>query len=638
MKFSRGLSFESLSGPKPGLVGQFVRGLFPNTEIQSTIEQICSLEKSLQRATDSQLQEKANELAFLMKGSQRIHCFLPHVYALVRNASQRVLGMRPYDVQMQAAIHLANRRVIEMATGEGKSLTATMPLVFYAMQGRGAHLATSNDYLASRDCEQFRPLFEFLGLKVGAIQSTQNDNQRRNAYCCDITYGTCTEFGFDFLRDRIKRRYNSPGQAALQSHETVTRELFFLLADEADSLLIDEANTPLIISAKGLVDSQRKLERIWAAGESCRFLEKIHYRYDLQDKRVRLNSKGRNQVRQFAGQRPDLRNSNVYDLYEAVETAVLVKRNFQRGKQYVLQNEQILLINENTGRLAEGMRLQNGIQQAVEAEEGLDISVPASHAAKITIQNFVLTYRNYSGMTGTVGCSRSEFKKVYKLASVNIPTHRKCLRKKYKDCYLDTAEQKWEAIIHEVRCEIRKGRSVLVATRTVEDSELLSQKLSQNQIEHSVLNACNHAIEAKIVASAGQPGRVTVSTNMAGRGTDIQLESSVRDAGGLHVILVELNDSSRIDRQVAGRAARQGDPGSFRKFFSSHDKILDLAFGEIKSNQLRHDQCNLGLLVQAQRTLERRRFKNRRAMLYYEKRSLRKLWQTGLDPLVDSVR
>ncbi|WP_417749819.1 DEAD/DEAH box helicase [Rosistilla oblonga] len=593
--------------------------------------------RTLSGASDRQLRERSASLRYRAAAGESLHRLLPEAYALVVEAADRTLGIRHYDVQLLGGIHLANRCVIEMETGQGKTLTATLPLFLHALRGQGVHLATSNDYLAQRDADTMRPLFSMLGLTCGVVVDGMDDSQRRQSYRCDITYATAAELGFDFLRDRLKRRAAAGASTADQSElQPVGRELDFLLADEADALMIDEANTPMIIGAPSRISDQKQALYQWAAQTAPHSIEKQHYRYNLRERSVELLPAGRQWARQqlSAGL---MDGNSILDLFEKLERAITVDRDFHRDQHYIVRDGEIVLINEATGRLGEGRQWQDGIQQAIQAVERLPITAPTTHAAKLTVQGLFLSYRHLAGMTGTAVAAASELRKVYKTNVVRIPPLHKSRRQALSTRYFADDTEKYQAIVDEIIAIGHAGRPVLIGTRSVENSQRLSRLLRDANVPHQVLNAHQHASEAKIIALAGRAGQVTVATSMAGRGTDIRVEDDVVERGGLHVILTELHDSPRQDQQLWGRCGRQGQPGTYRQFLSLDDAILDQAYGDQAAAGYRtHRRGNqAALLSTAQQTLEQRRRQNRLTALYHEKRRLRAVWEMGRDPLLD---
>ncbi|RMG00407.1 MAG: preprotein translocase subunit SecA [Planctomycetota bacterium] len=612
-------------------------------------------EENLRALDDHDLRKTSLSLRYRARSGEPLAKLLPEAYALVREAGRRKLNMRHFDVQILGGIAMFHHSIVEMQTGEGKTLTATLPMYLYALAGRGAHLATVNDYLAKRDAEWMGPIYRALGMSVGIIQTDQPQAERRKAYACDVTYGTAKEFGFDFLRDRLLLRRISEGQTDLigallgrsntaGGDQPVQGEPFFALVDEADSILIDEARTPLIISA--LPSEEAKIEAAcyrWAAQVADQFIEDEDYEYDHEKKTVELTREGRRKARSLP--RPDeMASVGMFHIYEYVERAIKVARDYIRDREYVVRDGEIVIVDEFTGRLAEGRKWRDGIHQAVEAKEGVEVTVATGQAARVTVQDFFLRYRHLAGMTGTARDSAAELRKIYRCNVITIPTNRPVIRKELPPKIFGTSEEKWKAVVDEV-CEMHAmGRPVLIGTRSIDKSELLSAMLKQRGIEHDVLNANHIEREAAIVAEAGKRGRVTVSTNMAGRGTDIRLGEGVKELGGLHVICTEMHDSARIDWQLRGRCGRQGDPGTFRQFLALDDELLEAGLGPKKAEKLAEmgkkkagpfDHL-MPLFRRAQKRVERRHFRDRRALMYFEKERKKMQRQMGQDPYLDT--
>jgi preprotein translocase subunit SecA len=618
------------------------------------VQRINSLEAELQELDDHQIRKKSLALKYRAKSKEPLLELLPEAFALVREAAVRTLSMRHFDVQMLGGIAMFSRCIAEMETGEGKTLTATLPLYLHSLVGRGCHLATVNDYLARRDAEWMRPVYELLSTSVGVVETQMTQPQRRKAYGSDITYGTAKEFGFDFLRDRLLLRKIREGQtdflAAMLGMETATggeqpvqRDPYFCLVDEADNILIDDARTPLIISAIPTEAQKIAVEcYAWASEVAPQFIEDIHYEYDHDKRKVELNAEGRKFVRQLA-KPAAMDRVGMYHIYEYIERAVKVAREFFLDQHYVVRDGEIVIVDESTGRLAEGRKWRAGIHQAIEAKQGVKVTVETGQAARITVQDYFLRYENLGGMTGTARTSAREFKKIYKLSVVAIPTNRPCIRERMRDSYFGTAQAKWEAVVEEIRQMHELGRPVLIGTRTIEKSEMLSKMLDELGIEHKVLNANQIAEEADIVARAGVPGKVTVSTNMAGRGTDIKLGPGVEELGGLHVICTELHDAARIDRQLMGRCARQGDPGTVHQFGSLEDELFEHAFGPKRAERLKNrgrahpNQLSISpaKFLRAQRKVERKHFRDRRILMHHEKERKKIQVAMGQDPYLD---
>ena len=621
----------------------------------SLVPAIDAREPELQPLSDYDLKKESLSLRYRARSGEPLEKLLVEAFALVREAGRRKLGMLHFEVQLVGGAAVHHRSIAEMQTGEGKTLTATLPMYLAALEGKGAHLATVNDYLAKRDADWMRPLYEALGMTVGVIQGQQPQNDRRKAYACDVTYGTANEMGFDFLRDRLlKRRIDEGnrdlfgemlGGPASQSEKPVQRELHYMLVDEADSILIDEAKTPLIISALPGEDELIAAEAYgWAAKVAPQFEEDEHYEYEHKEKRVDLTLEGRQLVRELP-KPPATDKLALPTIYEYVERSIKVAREMILDRHYVVRDGEIVIVDEFTGRLAEGRKWRAGIHQAIEAKEGVEITFETNQAARITIQDFFLRYNRLTGMTGTASTSSRELRKIYKTQVVPIPTNRPPIRKQLPTLIFGTAEAKWHAIVEDVIAEHQKGRPVLVGTRSIDKSEIISHLMTARGLEHTVLNARHIAKEAEIVAQAGQVGKITVATNMAGRGTDIKLGPDVHDLGGLHVVCTELHESQRIDRQLIGRCGRQGDPGTYRQFLSLDDEILLLGFGPKKAKRmLELGQRSEGPLSgfeamfrRAQHKVERKHFHDRKVMLYWEKERQKMQRQMSQDPYLDTA-
>ncbi len=620
------------------------------------LPKIESLENEFKSQDDDALRKASLSLKYRARSGEPLSRLLCEAYALVREAARRTIDMRHFDVQVLGGIALAHGAIAEMETGEGKTLTATLPLYLYALAGKGAHLATVNDYLAARDAQWMGPIYQALAMSVGVIQSQQPPDHRRRAYSCDITYGTAKEFGFDFLRDRLLLRRQSELQSeplaasATRGAQPLQRPFFFALVDEADSVLIDEARTPLIIAS---LDEKMREQVLacyrWSAALAPQFDEDEHYEYKADKREVELNGDGRALLRSLSNAE-QVRAVGFADLYQFIERAIKVRRDFLRDRQYVVQmspetgRDEIVIVDEFTGRIAEGRKWRDGIHQAIEAKEGIDVTVPTGQAARITVQDLFLRYRHLAGMTGTARTAAREFRKVYKLRVATIPTNKPVNRRRLPERVFATSEAKWAAIVDEVRELYEQDRPVLIGTRSIDKSELLSHLFQQAGIEHRVLNARQIAAEAEIVARAGEPGHVTVATNMAGRGTDIKLGEGVAERGGLHVICTELHEAARVDRQLAGRCGRQGDPGTFRQFLALDDEILAAGFGPKKAERLKSGGATktelpnrlFGMFRRAQRAVERKYLRARMLLLHQEKQRKKIHREMGQDPYLDA--
>jgi preprotein translocase subunit SecA len=530
--------------------------------LQPLVARIGDLESGMRELSDDAFPVKINEYKTQVAGGRALDDLIPEVFALVREAGRRSLAMRHFDVQLIGGLVLHQGKIAEMKTGEGKTLVATLPVVLNALTGRGVHLITVNDYLARRDAEWMGKLYNFLGLSFGVIVHGLEDPERQAAYGADITYGTNNEFGFDYLRDNMK--FNI-------SH-VVQRELHYVIVDEVDSILIDEARTPLIISGAA-DDSTTLYVKIDALVPALRRDE--HYALDEKARTVMLTDEGVARCEDL------LHIDNLYDpanitLQHHVLQALKAHAIFSRDVDYIVKDGQVVIVDEFTGRLMPGRRYSDGLHQALEAKEGVKVEAENQTLASITFQNYFRMYGKLAGMTGTADTEAVEFKEIYDLEVMVIPTNQPMVRIDYPDMIYKTQIEKYKAITEEVRELHTKGQPVLVGTVSIEKSELLSGLLKQAGIPHDVLNAKQHEREAQIVAQAGQSGRVTIATNMAGRGTDIVLGEGVTGLGGLHILGTERHESRRIDNQLRGRSGRQGDPGSSRFYLALDDDLMRL--------------------------------------------------------------
>ncbi len=619
------------------------------------LNQINDLEPVLQQESDAQLRKRSLSMRFRAKSGERLDRMLVEAFALVREAAVRTLELRHFDVQMIGGMSLFYGSIAEMDTGEGKTLTATLPMYLRSLPGKGAHLATVNDYLACRDAGIMAPIYQLLGMTVGVIETPDTSDKRRSAYACDITYGTAKEFGFDFLRDRLLLRRMGRQAADFlgdgsserwdqSGEQPVQRGAYFALVDEADSVLIDEARTPLIIGSLGDKAREQVVATYqWAAEHAPSFVEDEHYDYDHDTKKAELTAAGRQYLRTIP--QPELlRSVGLVDLYQYMERAIKVHRDYHLDRQYVVRDGEIVIVDEFTGRLAEGRKWRDGIHQAIEAKERVEVTVPTGQAARITVQDLFLRYRYLAGMTGTARTSSREFRKIYRMRVIAVPTNKPVQRRRLPTRIFGTNDAKWNAIADEIFELHQQGRPVLIGTRSIDKSEHLSRLLSQRGTPHQVLNANEVAKEAQIVALAGQSGKVTVATNMAGRGTDIKLGEGVPEAGGLHVIVTEMHDAARIDRQLVGRCGRQGDPGTFRYFLSLEDEILASGLGPKKAEKFKELGARTNGQVdrlakvfrKAQRKVERHHFRDRNVLLYHEKQRKKMQKEMGQDPYLDT--
>ena len=528
--------------------------------LEPVLRRINELEPTLQALSDDQLRAKTDEYRSRYQKGESLESLIPEAFATVREASRRVLNKRHFDVQLLGGMVLHEGKIAEMRTGEGKTLTATAPLYLNALTGNGAHLVTVNEYLASTQAEEMGRVYNALGMTVGVITSGLDDRERRNAYACDITYGTNNEFGFDYLRDNMKVRIEDFSQ---RGHN-------FAIVDEVDSILIDEARTPLIISGP----SDQTSDKYLVANDAVRGLRReIDYTVDEKSRSCALSEEGIQKVekRLKVG---NLYNPEHMELVHCINQALKAHVVFRKDDHYIVREGQIIIVDEFTGRLMHGRRYSDGLHQALEAKENVPIQQENQTLATVTLQNFFRMYNKLAGMTGTADTEAVEFHKIYKLDVVVIPTNRPMVRQDDDDVLYLRQGAKFKAVADEIAKANEKGQPVLVGTVSIEKSELLSDLLKQRGIEHSVLNAKHHEQEAQIIAQAGQRGRVTISTNMAGRGTDIILGEGVSGIGGLYVMGTERHESRRIDNQLRGRSGRQGDPGQSRFFLSWEDDLM----------------------------------------------------------------
>ena len=559
-------------------------------------------------------------------------------FALVREATRRRLGIELRRNQLQTAWHLLNRQIVELPTGEGKSLAAIPALVLRALAGRGAWLATANDYLAKRDAVVMEEVFAVLGLSVGYLQSNQSLAERRNAYQFDVTYGTIREFGFDFLRDRLKLRRN---RLTDDSNTPIQRDRFSIIVDEADSVLLDDALTPLIISEPKSRPQDVQLHQ-WAVSTGRRLRNDVDFLLDPMTAQIWLTESGRAQIR-TAATVDILTHVNLPEAYEFVVRAIEAETTFHRDRDYVVRDNAIVIVDRMTGRLAEGRQWQNGLQQSLEAANQLPITPDTKPVARVAIQSFLRGFAHLSGMTGTAKEAAFEFRHLYGMREIVIPPFRPCRRIELPVQITNTRQEKWGMVIAATQELQRQGRPVLIGTRDLNASEELSETLRHAQVSHRILTAKQEADEAELISQAGEAGVVTVSTSIAGRGTDIRLGPGVADRGGLHVIATSLFDASRIDRQLAGRCGRQGDPASYQQILSLDDPLLHAAWDDrIREQKLRGVLTSslshrTSLFHAAQKVLEKRQAQARRALLANERERMIQNQELGFDPYLDDV-
>ena len=615
-------------------------------------QQINALEPTFESDTDEQLQDRSRQLRLRARQGDSLNTLLVEAFALVREAAKRTIKQRHYDVQLIGGAAIHYRCLAEMETGEGKTLVATLPVYLNALAGKGVHVITVNDYLAQRDADMNAPIYELLGMTIGTIQTGQSDAIRRAAYACDITYGTSKEFGFDYLRDELKRLQIGNNdrktfeEAFLKKNSQagdppVQRGHYFAIVDEADSILIDEARTPLIIGANNQ-PTQEEASAYVGADQLAATLTRIKdFKYDPAEKKAELNASGRRKVQVSAGH-SSFAALTVDGLYEYVERALRAQIGYLRDRDYVVVNGEIVIVDEFTGRMMPGRQWQDGLHQAIQGKERIEITLETITAARVTVQDFFLRYKKLAGMTGTASSDARELRRIYKVNVFKVPTNRPGKRVWVSDRVFSTEEEKFQAVAKQIVEWYHKGVPVLIGTRSIEKSERLSALLNEAGIEHQILNAKNHEIEAQIVSQAGGPSKVTVATNMAGRGTDIKLGTEVAQKGGLHVIGTERHESRRIDRQLAGRSARQGDPGYCQFFVSLEDEILE-AYGEKPAARLRRRHSGRGeltsvgmrrLVLGAQARKERQHYRDRKLLMSYEKQRADMRKNMGLNPVL----
>ena len=528
--------------------------------LEKIADQIESYATAMEQLTDDQLKDKTNEFKERYQKGETLDELLPETFATVREAARRVLGLYPYRVQMMGGVVLHDGNISEMKTGEGKTLTATMPVYLNAISGEGVHVVTVNEYLATRDASEMGELYNFLGLSVGLNLNSRSTDEKRAAYACDITYSTNNELGFDYLRDNM----------VVYKEQMVQRPLNFAVVDEVDSILIDEARTPLIISGQA-----EKSTALYNRADSFikRLTEEEDYKIDVQSKTIALTEQGISKAEETFGL------ENLYDvdntaLTHHLDNALRANYIMLRDIDYVVQEGKVMIVDQFTGRIMDGRRYSDGLHQAIEAKEGVEIEDETKTMANITFQNYFRMYKKLAGMTGTAKTEEEEFREIYNMEVIQIPTNRPIQRDDRPDLLYPTMESKFKAVVADIKERHRKGQPVLVGTVAVETSEYLSQLLNKEKIPHEVLNAKNHFKEAEIILNAGQKGAVTIATNMAGRGTDIKLGFGVVELGGLAVIGTERHESRRIDNQLRGRSGRQGDPGVTQFYLSLEDDLM----------------------------------------------------------------
>ena len=596
------------------------------------VDKIEALAPEYEKLSDEELKAKTPEFKERLANGETLDDILPEAYATVREAATRVLGMRHYKVQLIGGVILHQGRITEMRTGEGKTLVSTLPAYLNALEGKGVHIVTVNDYLAKRDAEWMGQVHEFLGLTVGVILNTLNSDERREAYNCDITYATNNELGFDYLRDNM----------VVYKEELVQRSLNYAIIDEVDSVLIDEARTPLIISGqsgkstklyeacdifvkqleKGTAKELSKIDILMNEKEE----ETGDYVVDEKDKNVNLTAEGVRKAERFF-QVKNLADPDNLELQHNINLALRAHSLMFRDKDYVVNDDEVLIVDEFTGRIMPGRRFSDGLHQAIEAKEHVKVKRESKTLATITFQNFFNKYEKKSGMTGTAITEEKEFRDIYGMDVVEVPTNLPVVRKDFDDAVYKTQEEKYNAVVADIEEAHKKGQPVLVGTINIDTSEYLSDKLKKKGIPHKVLNAKFHELEAEIIADAGLKGAVTIATNMAGRGTDIKLGEGVKELGGLKIVGTERHESRRIDNQLRGRAGRQGDPGESRFYISLEDNLMRL-FGSEKlmglfsampdGEQVEHKMLS-NAIESAQKKIEGNNFGIRKNLLEFDR-------------------
>ena len=616
----------------------------PNKKILNNykllLDNVNNLESQIKLLSDLQIRNKTNDLKQALSNGKKLDDILPDAFALVREAAIRTLGQRHYDVQILGGIALHNGKIAEMKTGEGKTLVSTLSAYLNAISGLGVHIVTVNEYLASRDSEWMGAIYKFLGLSVGCIKSGMSDTDRKNAYMADITYGTNNEFGFDYLRDNMK----------FNLEDMCQRSFNYAIIDEVDSILIDEARTPLVIS--GAVEDNTKLYHI--INNLIKNIEKKYYEIDEKSRSINLNTTGIENFEKLLYSKNLIESQNLYapeniGILHHINQALKANFLFTKDKDYLVKDNQVVIVDEFTGRMMEGRRFSDGLHQAIEAKENVQIQNENQTLASVTFQNYFRMYPKLSGMTGTAKTEAAEFSEIYGLDVLEIPPHKNMIRTDLNDEIYRTNEEKWQAVVKEISKIHEKGQPLLVGTTNIKTSELISKRLKRLNIKHEVLNARFHEKEAKIISQAGKPFAVTIATNMAGRGTDIQLGGNTSDAvdnkisniekvkanqnralksGGLFVLGTERHESRRIDNQLRGRSGRQGDPGCSKFFISLEDDLMRIFGSERLDGMLQklglkngeaivHPWINKAI-EKAQSKVEGRNFEIRKNLLKFD--------------------
>ena len=625
------------------IIGKFVKNSSQREldKLSSYVRKINDWEVKAKEMPDESFPSKTAEITSKIKDGMDLEGLIPETFAYVREAARRTLGERHYDVQLMGGIILHQGKIAEMKTGEGKTLVSTLPVYLNALTKKGVHIVTVNDYLAKRDSEWMGQVYNFLGLSVGCINSGMDDETRKKNYECNVTYGTNSEFGFDYLRDNMKYSIN----------EMVQKNHFFCIVDEVDSILIDEARTPLVISGA----TEDKSDQYFVCNKFVKQLEKVHYELDEKNRNVMLSEKGIDKIEKLSQTYGILKNNNFYDpqninLVHHINQALRANLLFSKDTDYIIRDDKVQIIDEFTRRVLEGRRFSDGLHQALEAKENVDIQSENQTLASITYQNYFRLYEKLSGMTGTAITEAEEFMDIYKLKTVSIPTNEPMIRNDLNDQIFRTEKEKYKAIIEKIENCLKNNQPVLVGTTSIEKSEKIALFLKTKKIKHNVLNAKYHEAEAKIIAEAGKLGGVTIATNMAGRGTDIQLggnqshlrkensnekqniilkeKNEVIKNGGLFVIGTERHESRRIDNQLRGRSGRQGDPGKSIFYISLEDDLMRIfgsesidnimkKFGLKEGESINHPWINKAL-ERAQQRVEARNFDIRKTLLKFD--------------------
>lgn len=582
-----------------------------------TVAKINAFESHMSQLSDQELAHKTVVFREQLSAGASLETILPEAFAAVRETSKRVLGQRHFDVQLMGGIVLHQGKIAEMKTGEGKTLTATLPLYLNALTGKGVHLVTVNEYLAKRDSQEMGKIFTFLGLTVAALYNSMSDAERKTAYQADILYATNSELGFDYLRDNMKFRLE----------DYVQRELNFAIVDEVDSILIDEARTPLIISGS----SDETSDLYTSSNKAVQRLKKDEdYELDEKTRNVQLTESGTDKIEEFF-KLPNLYAIENLSIVHHVQQALKAHAIFKRDVDYVVKDGEVLIVDEFTGRILSGRRYSDGLHQALEAKEGVDIEKESQTLASITLQNYFRLYKKLAGMTGTAQTESEEFYKIYKLEVISIPTNRPMIREDKSDYIFLSKEAKYKAIVEDIQERYKKGQPVLIGTVAIETSELLSAVLNKYHIAHEVLNAKQHAREADIIAQAGLPGHITIATNMAGRGTDIKLTPKSVEKGGLYILGTERHESRRIDNQLRGRSGRQGDAGESRFYISLDDDLIrrfagdtlkkrmqSIPFFAMKEDEIIESNVISKQIENAQEKIEKYNFEMRKHLIEYD--------------------